>query len=506
MNQLGISAARADGSYNLNGEVQLEAILAALLMAAAAVTFFLIARLELPFKWSLLVALGAALGTQVWSTASRAMWSDTWGVLISAVVIYFLLAAGTGKREIKPVLLATLLAWSYFVRPTSSIAIVAITAYLFLHQRRYILRFLITGAAWLAAFFAYSWIHFGKLLPNYYSASRLNFHSFGPALTGHLISPSRGLLVYTPALVFLVYLLLRYRRGITQRRLVRLALFVIVGHLIVISGFDHWWGGFCYGSRLTAGLVPWLVLLAVLGLKARLSGAATAAAKTSRLAWAAQLSLGAVLLAASVFINARGAIARETWLWNVYPVNVDRQPERLWSWREPQMLAGLVQPPLPRDFPPATGEIDFVADNSARHLWYGWSGPEAEVRWTDGPEAALIFSANPASDILFQIKLAPFVVERSHPQQRVNINLNGQLVQRLTLTSNAPQVHEFVLPRQQLRSKNILTFELPDARSPKSLGINDDLRVLGIAVWWIRFADPNNPAQIASRVNEVKTP
>jgi len=281
--------------------------------------------------------------------------------------------------------------------------------------------------------------------------------------------------------------------------LVWLALIVMVGHLIVISGFDHWWGGFCYGSRLTTGLVPWLVLLAVLGIKAMLSAAASATAKTPRLAWAVQLSVGTALLVASIFINARGAIARETWLWNVYPVNVDRQPGRLWSWRDPQMLAGLIQPPLPNDFPPATSEIDFVADHSARHLWYGWSGPEAEVRWTDGPEAALIFSANPTADIAFQIKLAPFVVERNHPQQRVNINLNGQLVHRLTLTSNVPQVHEFVLPHQQLKPKNILTFELPDARSPKSLGINDDLRLLGIAVWWIRFANPNHPAQIASR-------
>ena len=99
MNQFGISAVKGDGTYNLNGEVKLEAILAALLMAAAAVTFFLIARLELPFKWSLLVALGAALGTQVWSTASRAMWSDTWGVFISAVVIYFFAGGRNGQAR-----------------------------------------------------------------------------------------------------------------------------------------------------------------------------------------------------------------------------------------------------------------------------------------------------------------------------------------------------------------------------------------------------------------------
>ena len=64
LNRLGVSAANADGTYNPRGEMMIEAGLAALLMALLAGIFFFTARLLLPDRWSAVVALGGALGTQ----------------------------------------------------------------------------------------------------------------------------------------------------------------------------------------------------------------------------------------------------------------------------------------------------------------------------------------------------------------------------------------------------------------------------------------------------------
>jgi hypothetical protein len=75
----GLSAADSDGTYNRRSEVMIQAIVAALLTALLASLFFYTARLMLSTKWSIVVALGGALGTQVCSTASRALWSHTWG-------------------------------------------------------------------------------------------------------------------------------------------------------------------------------------------------------------------------------------------------------------------------------------------------------------------------------------------------------------------------------------------------------------------------------------------
>src|SRR5262245_48478551 len=88
MNVVGISAASQEGLYNRYGEATIEAILAALLMAGLSSVIFLTARLWLPFCWSMLVAYGSAFGTQIWSTASRALWSDTWGIFILGLIIW----------------------------------------------------------------------------------------------------------------------------------------------------------------------------------------------------------------------------------------------------------------------------------------------------------------------------------------------------------------------------------------------------------------------------------
>jgi hypothetical protein len=340
-NLFGISAANMDGTYDSRAEVIIEAGLAALLMALLSVIFFYTAQLLLPVKWSLVVAFGSALGTQVYSTASRALWSETWGILLLGVVIFLLLRNETGKRSFNPILMASLLSWMYFVRPTFSVHILGITVYLFIYRRRLFLPFAVTGAAWLIVFVFYSWFHFGQLLPSYYLASRLQFDTFWIALAGNLVSPSRGLLVYVPSLLFVAFLLGRYRSFLVHRRLVWLSLIIIACHLVIISSFPHWWGGHSFGPRFTTGLVPWFVLLGILGVRAMVNWREQQAAGSKRSGWRVQLTCGALLLLMSAFINTRGAASHATWLWNMRPLEIDQHPERLWDWSQPQFLAGI---------------------------------------------------------------------------------------------------------------------------------------------------------------------
>lgn len=104
MNTSGVSATNADGSYNPDGEVIIQARLAALLMAALASLFYFTSRLLLPPGWSLLLSLGTALGTQIWSTASRALWSDTWGIFLLGFVVLSLVAQELGIYRLRPAL------------------------------------------------------------------------------------------------------------------------------------------------------------------------------------------------------------------------------------------------------------------------------------------------------------------------------------------------------------------------------------------------------------------
>ncbi len=351
LNAFGLSAVGDDDAYDHQGEVKIEALLAAFLMAALSCLFFYTARLILPTKWSVLVAVGGALGTQVYSTASRALWSHTWGILLLGIVVFLLLRLEARGRGLSPVLLASLLSWLYFVRPTFAVSIIAVSVYLLLFQRRLFPRYAVTGALWLAAFVLYSWIHFGRLLPSYYLVSRLDAAHFGEALAANLISPSRGLLIYVPVLLFVAFLLVRHRRQLVYRRLVWLSLAVIAADVSVVSAFPQWWAGHCFGPRFMTGSVPWFVLLGSLALRASLTWRGERAGN-SLMSWRTQSAFGVALLVLSVFINANGAIRQATWEWNEGPpLNVDLYPGRVWDWRQPQFLAGYLPTPR-RAYPP----------------------------------------------------------------------------------------------------------------------------------------------------------
>src|SRR5262245_40894548 len=69
----GVSPANRDNTYNVVGEVIIERGLAALLTALATCVLFLISRRYLSRSWSVCLALGGALSTPLWSTASRVM-------------------------------------------------------------------------------------------------------------------------------------------------------------------------------------------------------------------------------------------------------------------------------------------------------------------------------------------------------------------------------------------------------------------------------------------------
>ena len=339
MNIFGISAARPDGTYDAQGEERIQASLAALLMALFTFTIFYTSRLLLPVGWSALVAISTAFGTQVWSTASRALWSHTWGVFLLGIVVWMLLSQETGRGRLRPVLLATLLSWAFFVRPTNSLPVAAISCFIFIFYRPLVIRYLVTGVVWLIGFVAYSWFHFGKVLPSYYVTSQLSFDSFWVAMAGILVSPSRGLLIFVPITLFVAYLLARYRRELPSPRLVALAVAIVAAHLIVVSGFSTWWGGHCYGPRLMTELVPWFALLSMIGIKARLAWWKEHRPGTPPFHMKVEMVAGGILLASSIIINGLGATAQRTWWWNVKPANVDEHPERVWDWYYPQFLA-----------------------------------------------------------------------------------------------------------------------------------------------------------------------
>jgi hypothetical protein len=137
------------------------------------------------------------------------------------------------------------------VRPAAVVPIVVVTAYILILRRELFLSYALTGLAWLALFVVYSYYHFGQLLPNYYRlGNELSARAFGVGLLGNLISPSRGVLVFVPFLLFVAYLLTRYWRYVS-RRLAILALAAILLHVVLVSSFPIRWGGVFIRAEIT---------------------------------------------------------------------------------------------------------------------------------------------------------------------------------------------------------------------------------------------------------------
>jgi hypothetical protein len=337
-NAIGISAADRNGMYDPRGEERIQSRLAALLMAGLSLFVFLTSRLVLPLNWSLLITAATAFGTQVWSIASRAMWTHTWGIFILGFVIWLVLRTETKSARLHPVWLATCLSWLYFVRPTFSLSIIAISIYVLIYHRRDFLPLVLTGGLWLAAFVAFSQYHFGQNLPAYFrDYSRGNVESFGQAFSANLVSPSRGLFVYVPIVGFVIYLAARYG---TRRKRFFLACVALVSlfQLVVISDFLPWHAGHSYGARLLVDLVPWFALLAILAVEARLRWGDENRARDSVLRQRTEWSFAIVLLACSMALNGVAAMSSDVWRWNTRPDNIDLNPARVWDWRHPQFL------------------------------------------------------------------------------------------------------------------------------------------------------------------------
>lgn len=492
LNILGVSAVNPDGSYSYKGEVRIERVTSAILMAFLSVVFYWTARLLLGVKESVVLSLIGVLATPIFSTASRGMWSHTWLVLLLGITLFIIMRSLHYKYSPNPILLATLLSWMYFVRPTASIGIIAISILVFIYWRNIFIRFAVVGMIWFGGFVIYSLYNFGTILPSYYSAGRLGSTTFFEALAGNMISPARGLIVYSPFLLVVIYLFLRNRNRILYKPLATTALIAVAAHWVAVSGFPHWWAGYSYGPRFMTDVTPWLVIICIL-LAATLAGesgdtegvgsAYTAIAKRKWLLWSS-----AVLVVISICIQGRGAYSQDTFSWNVYPNSIDKNPDRLWDWSYPQFLAGLISPGLDAVDVPVYilgTRIWLNSKTSQPFLISGWSGPEPDFRWTDGEQAVLGFRLKDVHALEMSMKLAPFVVNHTHEWQRLRIEFNGKFVAEIKMWKQPMGELKITIPSSIVRLHNIVKFKLPDAESPKKLHVSDDPRTLGIAVKWI---------------------
>ena len=335
----GVSPVTPEGEFLGHNELRILRSAAAVVAAGLCVVLFLIGRVWLPPGLALGLALVFAFGTQIFSSISRPFWSHGWSTLLLAGALFFLVSPRWKDKPGSYVVISTLLCWGYFCRPPMSLAIIGVTLLIMVTRRVFLGPFVITGAIWASLFGLYSWSTFGTWLPPYFLSSHLEsgrlaggllLSSYPKGMVGTLVSPGRGVFVYVPIFALILWVVFRRWKWIPDKALTATALGVCFAHWQLVSLFRNWWGGQSFGPRLMSDIIPWLFLLAALGM-----AAVRRASVAGDIRWAPLKRLGvALVVAASIFVNARGATSMEA-----------QRGAGIWNWRYPSFMAGLIPRP-----------------------------------------------------------------------------------------------------------------------------------------------------------------
>ena len=309
-----------------------ENTVASILIALATGIMFLLALTQLRSPWwAAGVALAFAFATSLFSTATRALWSHGPAVLLVTCELAILMRSrppplGPGRDRLIPVL-GPLFVLAYAVRPTTAVIAVVFTVVVAVSHRRRLALMLAAAAVSAGGYFAVNLATYQQLQPAYYSPGRL-FASehFFEALAGNLVSPQRGLLVWSPIVLLAVAGVIVAARSDRFDAFTAGLIAAVVGYWIVISTLEPWWAGFSVGPRLFTDVVPLLTVLAL-----------PAVAALRRGHWAGR-GVVVVLLGFSLFTHTQGATRFETQQWNEFPRDVHQHPERIWDWDDPQFL------------------------------------------------------------------------------------------------------------------------------------------------------------------------
>jgi len=126
--------------------------------------------------------------------------------------------------------------------------------------------------------------------------------------------------------------------------------------------------------------------------------------------------------------------------------------------------------------------IDFSNRNTQCFLTKDWGQNEDWGVWSTGsnPQLALLMPRDTPKTLTLDVRA---FINSQHPRQQVNITINGALQKTVTLSKLVNNQIELSIPPNTYGKEWInLGFSLPQAISPKELGMGEDNRKLGIGL------------------------
>lgn len=243
----------------------MEKLAASIVAALSGGLMFVLLRRRVDRASAIFLAVAYAFGTSTWAISSQALWQHgpaqvfvLVGLLFATRSVPLTVGAGIGVLFLSAVILANRL-------PDAPLAF-GFGLYVFasLPTRRAQVGLVVAGLVGVGLLALFNVAQYGSILGGY---ERLGLRSYTfkrpllEGLSGMLVSPTRGLLTFSPFLLFLVF---RLRRRGLAGAFGRLDLCLFVGvaiQYLVIANTAAWRSRFVYGPRMLADALPILVWL-----------------------------------------------------------------------------------------------------------------------------------------------------------------------------------------------------------------------------------------------------
>lgn len=227
-----------------------KAVATSLIVVAALATFAATRRITGDGA-AYLATFAVVAGTSLATIASQRTWQHPVGIAAIAIAWLWIVRGQDDDRWLARAGLP--LALAITVRYPLAVVWLALLAYLVLTHRRVVLPYLLWSAAPLLFLAIYASVVFGSPVSNSYGPQLWQWTSL-IGLPGNLISPSRGLLVFSPFLAFGIWAI--GRRAWRREPLWMFALASLVGMLLAHGLYIGWWGGWTYGNRYFLEVMP----------------------------------------------------------------------------------------------------------------------------------------------------------------------------------------------------------------------------------------------------------
>jgi hypothetical protein len=262
-----------------------------------------------------------AFATCVWSVASRALWQHGPSLLFLTAALWML-----WKGSNRAAALAGLFLGLAVVTRATNVLIALPLAIFVLRQRRpAVLPFLVLGAVPVLLQSIYARAYWGSFFSLGYADPFPQVANFGGnplvGLPGLLVSPSRGLFVFSPIFLFSPIGAVDAWRDRRREPLYRYLAIGVALLPLLYAKWTIWWGGHTFGYRFLIEMLPGLVIFVAVAWETRI---------------ARSIGLRVLFFACllwSLYVHFLGATVHPSG----FNGRLDEDPRVLWSLRESEI-------------------------------------------------------------------------------------------------------------------------------------------------------------------------